>query len=421
MRHREIIKGFKMTELSDEELMAELGIEPGAPDATAHTPREERLLAGFEDISKFVDLHQRLPNNIEGNDIFERLYAVRLDAIRKQADVVELLKPVDRHHLLEETDEQPLEPMDDDALMAALEIEDTPTSNAARPYKEIHSAEQIATRKRCKDFAAFKPLFEKTVAELKNGSRATRRYEGETSIEKGNFFLVGGQMAFVAEVGEEIKAPNGESDARLRVIYSNGKESDLLRRSLQRALYKDAAGRRVISVPKNDGPLFAEYPKEEEKGAKKVSGNSAQFGSEMDEGDIESGTIYVLRSLSKEAFIAQHRNLIHKIGVTGGDVEKRIAQAETDPTYLLAPVEIVAEYRLANVNRVKLENLLHRFFQPAQIDLTIHDRFGNEVHPREWFLVPLAAIDEAVTRLQDGSLVNYVYDAKKAGLRQIEG
>ena len=152
-------------------------------------------------------------------------------------------------------------------------------------------------------------------------------------------------------------------------------------------------GRRLIR--KDDGPLF---------------------GSAAEPDDIETGTIYVLRSLSNHPFVAEHRELIHKIGVTGGDVETRIAAAEKDATYLLAEVEVVATYKLHNLNRIKLENLFHRLFGAAQLDLTIEDRFGNPVKPREWFLVPLHVIDEAVKRIQDGSITNVVYDPKMARL-----
>ena len=194
-------------------------------------------------------------------------------------------------------------------------------------------------------------------------------------------------------MGEVFRTPNGEPDARLRVIYSNGTESDLLLRSLQRALYKDEAGRRITEP--DDGPLFS---------------------STWDEGDIESGTIYVLRSLSTNPFVAEHRELIHKIGVTGGKVETRVANAAQDATYLLADVEVVATYKLSGINRTKLEAIFHRIFAPAQLDLTIHDRFGNPVRPREWFLVPLHVIDDAVRAIQDGSITGLVYDPKAAQL-----
>jgi hypothetical protein len=166
-----------------------------------------------------------------------------------------------------------------------------------------------------------------------------------------------------------------------------------LRRSLQRALYKDEGGRRITDPVA--GPLFSDSAGED---------------------DTESGTIYVLRSKSDHPQIAQHRDLIHKIGVTGGSVTTRIAAASNDATYLLAGVEIIAEYKLFNINRTKLEKLLHRFFADAAYDIEITDRFGKPVRPREWFLVPLHVIDEAVERIKDGTITECRYDAKAARL-----
>jgi hypothetical protein len=207
-------------------------------------------------------------------------------------------------------------------------------------------------------------------------------------------------MVFVAEVLETFVTDYGRPDSRLRVIYDNGTESDLLLRSLQRGLYKDETGRRVTDPLA--GPLF---------------------GHESGDDDLESGTIYVLRSKSDHPDVAAHRNLIHKIGVTGGSVETRIVNAAKDATYLLAEVEIVATYKLFNINRTKLENLIHRVFAPARLDLTIEDRFGNPVQPREWFLVPLSVIDAAVDKIRDGSIVEVAYDPESATLvsRSIAG
>ncbi len=164
-------------------------------------------------------------------------------------------------------------------------------------------------------------------------------------------------------------------------------------RSLQRALYKDEVSRRV-SEP-SAGPLFA---------------------SESETDDLASGTIYVLRSQSDNAIVAANRDLVHKIGVTGSDVAKRIANAKLDSTFLLADVEIVATYKLFNISRIKLENLIHRIFDPARLDIEIKDRFGNPVIPREWFLVPLFVIDDAVEKIKDGTITGYVYDPKSARL-----
>jgi hypothetical protein len=123
-----------------------------------------------------------------------------------------------------------------------------------------------------------------------------------------------------------------------------------------------------------------------------------------------------LRSLSNHPFVSEHRELIHKFGVTGGNVETRIAHAAHDATYLPADVEVVASYKLSEINGTKLENLFHRTFVAARLDLTIHDHFGQPVRPREWFLVSLHMIDEAVRRIRDGSITDVVYDPKSGHL-----
>ena len=392
-----------MAEMDDDELLDALGVEVAPIKASSRTPREERIIAGFEDILRFYQTHGRAPQHGEGRDIFERLYAVRLDQLRKLPEVQTLLAGLDGPGLLSgaaaatATD---VNELDEDALLAELGISGEPANQNditvlrhVRSSTEKRAAEEIADRTPCEDFDKFQPLFERVEQDLKSGIRITLRFGRDTSITNGNFFIVGGQLAYVAEVGETIKAPNGESDARLRVIYANGTESNLLRRSLQRALYKDETGRRLTDP--DMGPLFGDAPEPD---------------------DIESGTIYVLRSLSSHPFVTEHRELIHKIGVTGGKVETRVACAEKDATYLLDEVEVVATYKLHNLNRTSLEHIFHRLFGAVQIDLTIEDRFGNPVKPREWFLVPLQVIDDAVQRILDGSIVNVVYDTKSARL-----
>lgn len=391
-----------MAEMDDDELLDALGVEITPLKASSRTPREERIIAGFEDILRFHQAHGRAPLHGEGRDIFERLYAVRLDQLRKLPEAQTLLAELDGPGLLSGVAEAPVnvDDLDEDALLAELGIGDeTADQNDITVLRHVRSsaekraAEEIADRTPCSDFDRFQPLFEQVERELKAGVRITRRFGRDTSIADGNYFIVGGQLAYVAEVGESIKAPNGESDARLRVIYSNGTESNLLRRSLQRALYKDETGRRLTDP--DMGPLFGDAPEPD---------------------DIETGTIYVLRSLSSHPFVAEYRELIHKIGVTGGKVETRIAGAEKDATYLLADVEVVATYKLHNLNRTRLENIFHRLFGAAQLDLTIEDRFGYPVKPREWFLVPLHVIDEAVQRIRDRSITEVVYDPKTAKL-----
>lgn len=398
-----------MVELSDDELLAELGVAVEQRAVRAYTPKEERIIAGFEDILKFYNEHGRAPQHGEQRDIFERLYAVRLDRLRELEECRELLADMDKHGLLDASSEASIaapEQLDDEALLAELDVksggeDDITQLRHVQTREERRVAEEIANRTKCEDFEKFKPLLDQASADIETGVRITRKIRKDAGflkadIAKGQFFIVGGQLAYIADVGEQIRAPNGQFDARLRVIYSNGTESDLLLRSLQRAIYKDDASRQVSES--SAGPLFV---------------------AEGEQAETESGTIYVLCSKSDHPMIAEHRDLIHKIGVTGGSVESRVSGAEKDATYLLAGVEVVATYKLYDINRKRLEALIHKVFASAQLDLEIQDRFGNPVRPREWFLVPLSVIDEAVERIKDRTIPQYYYDADSAELTRM--
>lgn len=398
-----------MSDPNLDELAAELAEFAEPEKKGGRPPREERIIAGFEEIQRFVEKHGCAPQHGEGRDIFERLYAVRLDRLRALEECRTLLTPLDRQGLLSgaKIAAAPTETIDEDELMAELAgaAGDSGITELrhVRASSEKRAAEEVANRTVCEDFDSFKPLFERVQREMKEGVRRSLPVDRMdqiklADIQQGQFFIVGGQIAYVAEVGETFKTGDERWDSRLRVIYDNGTESNPLARSFQRSLYpdKENAGR-IITNP-DAGPLFAD---------------------EQDADDLASGTIYVLRSKSDNPIVAANREVLHKIGVTGGRVETRIVNANLDPTFLLADVEIIATYVLYNVNRVKLENLIHRVFDPAQLDIEIKDRFGNPVKPREWFLVPLFVIDEVVKRIKDGSITQFVYDPAAAKLVKI--
>jgi hypothetical protein len=397
----------KFTE-EDDDLLAELGIEVEVKKQQQYTNKEQRIIAGFEEIQQFVEEHGRLPRHGEDLDIFERLYAVRLDQIRKQKECRDLLADLDPQGLLSATDDADLtvaDDLDDDELLAQLGVTDEPESSIknlrhVRSQAEKKAAEEIANRTVCEDFDDFRPLFEAVQRELAAGLRETIRFHKDdgytqTDIKEKQFLIVGGQTAYVAEVGEVIKITAGQEDARLRVIYSNGTESNILLRSLIRAMYKDETSRFIMDT--DQGPLFS---------------------GDLKDDDQESGTIYVLRSLSNHPTIKDNREVVHKIGVTGNDVKTRIANAKKDSTFLLADVQVIATYKLANINRFKLEKVIHKFLEPAKLEIEIKDRFGHPVKVREWFLVPLSAIDEMVDRIMDGTIGGYYYDVGAAGLRR---
>ena len=388
----------------DLELLGELGVETEARKTGGLSARDQRIIAGFEEISRFVQEHGHRPEHGESRDIFERLYAVRLDQIRKSPECREVLRGMDPHGLLYAPPEISSsvvkeEPFSDAELLEALGVDssgDVTELVHVRSREEIKAAEEVAQRNPCKDFEEFQPIFEKVQRELASGLRQTLKYKDNAEVNVGDIFILDGQKVLVSGKGELFTNYYGRPDSRLRVIFDNGTEIDLLVRSLQRALNKDKASRRITEP--DLGPLFSD---------------------EEEEGDQQTGVIYILRSKSEHAFVAEHRSVIHKIGVTGGDVKARIANAKKDPTYLLADVEVVATFKLSNINRKKLEALLHRFFGSARLDFELKDRFGSQVEPKEWFLVPLDAIEEAIEKLKDGSIGSFRYDSKTAEIVSI--
>lgn len=402
-----------MSDINLDELRSELDDYAQPEKAGGCSAREQRIIAGFEEIERFVEEYGRLPQHGENLDIFERLYAVRLDRLRASAECRAVLNGRDPRGLLEFTPEVGEKgiiredsaeyrvgladvELSEEELAAALRREGVSASDISqlehvRSREEIRAAEEVAKRTPCNDFESFRPVFEKAQQELETGERQTLKYKDNADVKKGDFFILDGQKVIVAEMGEEFLSDYGRPDRRLRVIYDNGTESDLLVRSLQRALNKDKASRRITEP--DFGPLFS---------------------GEEDEDDLPTGYIYVLRSKSEHPFVVQNRLVLHKIGITGKDVKTRIGNAKKNTTYLLADVEIVATYKLVNINRKRLEALLHKFFGSARLDLELKDRFGFDVAPREWFLAPLSVIKEAIEKLKDGTIGNYRYQPETA-------
>lgn len=291
----------------------------------------------------------------------------------------------------------------DEELLADLGIEapkenDITNLQHVKPSKDKRNVGEVASQTRCEDFDDFKSIFDSAKNDMDSGIRKTIKFRKDagfsvTHATPGQLFILRGQMAYIADQSEPFKAPNGATDSRLRVIYSNGTESNMLQRSFIRRMYDDESSR-LITNP-DPGPLFRNEP---------------------EEGDLESGVIYVLRSQSDEPKIKSKRDILHKIGVTGGDVKKRISNARKSPTYLMADVEIVAEYKLYNINRTELEHFIHNFFAAARLDIEIVDRFGEKIKPQEWFIVPFQVIDNMVDKLKDGTLADYYYDPQSASL-----
>jgi hypothetical protein len=356
-----------------------------APEQPAKVTSADRLKRAFLEILEFRRKYDRLPSSTT-REIAERKLGARLDGILANEEKIAALKPLDEFGLLQ----SPEAPASLDDLLGGDDLDLLGDESGLLDVSDLPVRRQVydtnaARREKSQNFEQFEPLFKQKHVELREGASKLLPYPGLNHIVPGAFFVLNGVMLFVAEVGEPEykKTTVGENRReRLRCIFENGTESSMYRQSL------------AIRLSDEDGQIVVptEVP-------------------EILTDDKVTGYIYVLRSLSEDPQIAAIKDL-HKIGFTRGSVQLRIKNAEKSPTYLMAPVDVVASYRTYNLRVSALENLLHRIFAKVQLDLTQADRKGRDYDPSEWYVVPRDVIDQAVHLIISGEIVRYVYDAE---------
>ena len=373
---------------------------------------DERLIESFKEINDYMEQHGKEPS--ASREIQERRLFSRLKGLREDPEKAMALKDHDSFNLLGDiTVSEPPEPPDpskiktiddileDDALglldgiggSDLVEESDTEEDifNLKNIPKTIEKPDYVAKRKQCKDFEKFEPLFKQMHSELASKTKKMRPFKSERQIKPSTFFILQGMMVYVVTMGEMELRNFGNFNARLYCVFENGTESHMLLRSLAAALWKDDNSKQVVAS--DDIDMFDE-------------------SGEIAIGDKPTGFIYILRSLSEDPNIKQIENL-YKIGFSSQPVEKRIRRAAQDPTYLMADVTPLMEFKTYNLNPQKLEKLLHRFFAKCCLNLDVFDNDGNRHTPREWFITPLAVIETAIQLLITGEIVNYKYDSHK--------
>lgn len=355
------------------------------PRSKSATP-DERLADSFLEINDFYAEHGRIPM-VDTTDINERKLGVRLRALMLDDTKAQALAAIDTHGLLK-TAPAP-ENLDDifsgdqfgllDDPTGVLTIRNVPTN--------IKKAENIARAHKSKDFAKYEQGFKDIHAGLKSGQLTRTRINEEKQVLSGRYFVFNGILAYVENRGKDFTS-NRKINAKLHVIFENGTESNILLRSFLRTLYRAKEGARIVP---------AEYQ------------TNPEWQDETDDDQI-TGRIYILKSLSEEPRVQDIQNL-YKIGYTTGSVEDRIKNAPADPTYLAAPVEIVASYKCLNMNTQKLEHLIHRFFGEVKLDMSLKAPDGTRYVPSEWYVVPLDVLDRVINLIINGEIVNYRYDS----------
>jgi len=362
------------------------------PVRAAPTTSQDRLVASFKEICAFIEQHGRSPepnpSDIAEFQLYHRLQGVISDPEQRAA-----LAQYDTYGVLVEP--EPPASLDEIFASDALGILGGDPAVEIFTLKhvpaEIAKPDKVAQRKQCEDFARFEPLFKACHADLKAGRRHLIEFRNESQISAESFFVHSGVLTYIAEVGELRREGKRQRPvARLRAIYENGTESDILLRSLARELYKN--GRRVTEP---DAQTLARMGLEAE---------------------TAMGMVYVLRSLSSDPQVTSIPDL-YKIGFTTADTQRRIANAEHEKTYLHAPVKIVAEYALPAAIASGVEAAIHQFFATARLSVS-YERDGQTVTTaEEWFSVPLAVIDEAISLLNAEAIINYEYDKSARTIR----
>lgn len=362
---------------------------------------EDRLIDSFEEINLFYEKNNREPST---TSMSEYTLSARLKGFRANEQNKSILKAFDRFNLLGEV-ELKLETLDDILSDDDLGLLDDEGDTSIFEFKYIPkegsraSADYIAQRKSIseRDFQKYELMFKQVHKELKEGKRKLLNFtNAEDNLIEGNFYLVDGLLCYLEVSKAEKVVKENKSGDRVRLegrtvtIFENGTISNMLFRSLGKAIQKN--GKIVTNT--NEG----------------IYNQLQENFNSVNEEDIQSGWIYILKSKLENPEIKNLENL-YKIGFSKNPVQERIKNASKEATYLFADVEIIDSRICYNVNIQKLESLMHRFFAEACLDIDLYDASGNRYIPREWFVVPLNIIDEVIQLLLNGNIVNYKYDS----------
>jgi len=375
----------------------DLGLLADVKPVTAKADENAMVLQTFKEVESFFRRHGRLPNN-DGNldeKILDRKWQALLNNKQhcetlRQYDTLNLLRPSEKTECCKAENVVTLEDIFNNDDLNLLDVGNTDIfrmehipQRAANgsPYED----ENNAVRKPCTDFWRFEAWFKQIHHMLKHGEAHFERLKTETFLQPGDVFLLHGALCYVADFAETEDRKSTRGNRRLRVIYENGTESNILTRSLARAVYKDGNGKKIML---SSAELLPDI----------LTANSPQ--------DLVTGQLYVVRLLQPKPEFATYRNL-YKIGFTTGTVEARIADAENDTAFLESKVVPVLSFECRNINPHTFERLLHAFFAAQRVNIRLIGKNGKIYIPHEWFDVELDVIEKAAEYIINGTINQY--------------
>ena len=376
------------------------GILDTKAKATQVKTDEDRLIDEFEEINVFLDSNHREPSQ---GSMSEYSLMARLKKVRNDDNIKKILKPFDRHNLLGCVEINT--PTLDNVLNDNSGILDTSDDLSIFKYRHIPKDEDraktdfMAKRKPLGDreFAPYEKMFHKVHQEIKDGKRKIIEFKNvDNELEAGRFYFIDGVMIYLESTEVSRKDSNLRSsminrkDGRTRTIFENGTVSNMYYRSVSKAIYNGGA------------KMVSELDRAEQLDAFDTTEN-------INDEDKCSGWIYILKSKSQRPEIKDIKNL-YKIGFSSTPVKERIKNAKNEAAYLYDDVAIVETYQIYNLNAKKFEQLTHRVFASACLDIEFDTKDNLRVNPREWFVVPKNVIEEAIQLIASGEIVNYKFN-----------
>lgn len=356
---------------------------------------DQRLIDSFNEINDFIDLNRREPK--ESIDINERKLFSRLSALKKDFDKATILKEFDKHHLLENVREiQTVEDIFANDVLGIINDDHENIFHLKNIPQKKKQTDFVARRKPCKDFAKYENNFKQVQNEIKTGKRKLILFR-EVHLQEGRYYILDGILSYLEKIEKEIikefndktQGKRKRRDPRTRCIFENGLESNMYLRSFQKELYNN--GRTVIGTNEESLEVFNQ--------------NLGQ----ITDADKATGYVYILSSLSEDPRVKSIKNL-YKIGYCKTTVEERIKNAENDPTFLMAPVKIISFYKVFNFSPKKIEDIIHYFFRERCLEIKVTDNSRLNRNPKEWYVVPLAIIEQCIQLIINDEITNYRYD-----------
>jgi hypothetical protein len=373
-----------------------LGLLVVKPKTSNIKTTDERLIASFDELNEFIKKNEREPNASIFSEF--QLYA-RLKNLRENEENMMALETRDVYGLLkvEKKEINTIDDIFDDDLLGLFDDgEEQSLFEFNHTPKELARAETdfVARRQPCSNFADYEDLFKSVQSDLSTGKRKLVEFK-QGNLRAGTYYVNRGILFLLEKIDISKKDHYREdgtrvrTDGRTRCIFENGTESNMLMRSVEKVLYADGK-----VVTENLDSVTEEF---------------YERFSEITDEDKEAGYIYVLSSKSTDPKIREIKNL-YKIGYSTTPVENRIKNAEKEPTYLMAPVHIEAEYKTFNMNTQKFEQLLHNFFGASCLNIDIWDENLRRKMPQEWFIAPLDIIDKAIHLIITEEIIHYKYN-----------